>query len=93
MLHPAAVGREVVQVGQPVAGGQPFEREAGERGRRLAEGETRMAAPLDQQHLLLLPQQRAGEDAAAEAGAEDGDVVVTGAVGGAVSRLVSRGES
>ena len=61
---------------QVVAVRQLLEQQVGERRRRLADGEARMAAAFDQHDAPAAPAQRERGERAGEAGADDGDVGV-----------------
>ncbi len=70
---PATVGRQAVEIVETVALGEALERERRQRRRRFADREAGMAAALEQDHVVTLPGEHAGEDRAGEAGAEDRD--------------------
>ena len=71
--HPATPGGEGVEVVEAIARGEALQADRGERSGGLAEGETGVLLPVEEEHPVPLDLEDAGEDRAREAGADDGD--------------------
>src|SRR5437762_8749116 len=67
----AAVCSEIVAVVQPVATGQPLQREIGERRARLTDGKAGVCAALEQHDVVALDLEDAREQRTGEATADD----------------------
>ena len=74
MLDPPAVSRQVPQIRLVVVIGQALETKAGQRSRRLADGEAWVPAPLDEGDREPLVGQQPGQQRARESRSDDDDL-------------------